>query len=107
MPKVCGAFVYFLCYTTAMLDHETLQKIREEERRVRSAVKERLVGYVLAALGLVAGLAWNDAIKSFIDSVFPATGTGLIAKFVYAAVLTLFIAVAAYYLSRLVDQEQK
>ncbi|MEK9171243.1 MAG: DUF5654 family protein, partial [Patescibacteria group bacterium] len=34
-------------------------------------VREKTTGYILAAFGLVAGLAWNDAIKSTIDRFFP------------------------------------
>lgn len=77
-----------------------LDKIKQEQKQVRGAIKERLVGSILAALGLVVGLAWNDAIKSAIESIFPAATSGIIIKFIYAIVLTVAIAVLAYYISR-------
>lgn len=77
-----------------------IDKIKEEEKNVRKAVKERMVTSVLAALGLVIGLAWNDAIKSAIEAIFPSSGSGILAKFVYALVLTFFVAILAYYVSR-------
>ena len=39
----------------------------EEDKRIRDLVRERTMGYIVGALGLVAGLAWNDAIKSLIE----------------------------------------
>jgi len=33
-------------------------------------VKQKIVTYVIAGFGLVAGLAWNDAIKSLIEYFF-------------------------------------
>ena len=77
-----------------------LERIREEERKVRAAVKERIVGYILAALGLVAGLAWNSAFTAAIKEIFPNTGNGIIAQFIYAMVLTVVVAVIAYYMAR-------
>lgn len=83
-----------------ILDSDHLQKIKEEQRRLRSAVRERMVGYVLAALGFVAGLAWNDAIKSTIEAIFPVSSNGILAKFIYAAIVTVGVAVFAYYISK-------
>ncbi|NTU66971.1 MAG: hypothetical protein HGB08_03545 [Candidatus Moranbacteria bacterium] len=66
-------------------------------------MRERTLGYILTAFGLVAGLAWNDAVKSFIEYVFPAdqTGNTLKAKFIYAVIITIVVVVVSAYLSRL------
>lgn len=91
-----------------MIDNIHLEKIKEEERKVRMAIQERLVGYILAAFGLVAGLAWNDVIKSFIEAIFPVSAiNGLIARLIYAVILTVAIAVFAYYISKFFIQEKK
>jgi len=58
-------------------------------KKVGKEVKESVVGYITAAFGLVAGLAWNEAIKSFIEFLFPLSKNTLLAKFVYAGILTL------------------
>ncbi len=43
----------------------------DKKTLLRGEFKKRVAGYILAGLGLVAGLAWNDAIKALIDSLFP------------------------------------
>ncbi|MBU1131574.1 hypothetical protein KJ840_05590 [Patescibacteria group bacterium] len=50
-----------------------------------------MLGYMVAALGLVAGLAWNDAIKSLIEFLFPNQQNSLTAKFGYAVIITIVI----------------
>lgn len=79
------------------------EKIKEEILEVKNEIRERTVGYILTALGLVAGLAWNDAIKSFIEYVFPPDheGNTLKAKFVYAVLITIIIVIVSAYLARL------
>lgn len=75
--------------------------------KVRSEVRNRTVKYVVAALGLVAGLAWNDTIKAFIEYFFPQDQNSLRAKFVYAISITLVVAVLSFYLSQLEKKEEK
>ncbi len=60
---------------------------------VADEVKEKLISYLLAAFGLIAGLAWNEAIKGAIDVIYPTPEGSLTAKFLYAGILTLMIAV--------------
>jgi len=67
---------------------------------LRKEIKEKTVGYILAALGFVAGLAWNEAIKSLIDQFFPDSSNGILIKFIYAVVITVIIVVASVYLLR-------
>ncbi len=57
--------------------------------------------YILGGLGIVVGLAWNEAIKGLIEYTFPFTSSGsLVAKFVYAIILTLVIVLATMYIFR-------
>jgi len=60
-------------------------------KAIKEDIKDQTAGYVTAALGLVAGLAWNDAIKSLIEAVFPFAATGIFAKFLYAVIITLVV----------------
>lgn len=62
---------------------------------MKTSLHTQTVGYILAALGFVAGLAWNEAIKGLIDRVFPLGTDGLAAKFVYALVATLLVVIAS------------
>jgi len=60
--------------------------------------------YIAAALGLVAGLAWNEAIKALIDYVFPLSKNTLIAKFSYAGLITLVVVLITIYLARVLEE---
>ena len=61
--------------------------VREGAKEVRT----KTFTYVSTALGLVAGLAWNDAIKALIDLLFPFSKNALAAKFLYAILITLVV----------------
>ncbi len=58
---------------------------------LRKQIKNQAVTYILGALGLVAGLAWNDAIKTLIDFLFPLDKNGIIIKFIYAVIITVVV----------------
>ncbi len=83
------------------------KKFKEESKALRKEVRERTAGYVAAALGLVAGLAWNDAIKSLIEYFFPLGGNTIFAKFLYAILLTLIIVIFTVQILRFVNREEK
>lgn len=63
-------------------------------------MRQRTAGYVLTALGLVAGLAWNEAISALIKTFFPLDDSGLIAKFIYALIITAVIVWASLKISK-------
>lgn len=83
----------------------------EEKRRhkeeLKREVRKKTAGYIVAGLALVGGLAWNDAIKSFIELYFPKSGNTVIAKVVYALFVTVIIAVASYYVTKFLMEEDK
>ena len=85
---------------------EIKSKIKDEIKSVKKEIRDRLVGYIVAALGLVAGLAWNDAIKALIEYLFPLGKDSLQAKFIYAGVITLIIVLVTVYLLRLIRKEE-
>jgi len=88
------------------MPHQSIQKLREESSKVHKEVQERTIGYLTAALGLVAGLAWNDAVKALIEYIFPLAQGTIVAKFLYAAVATAIVAIITMYLARLIIQEE-
>lgn len=83
-----------------------IRKIAEQQKKIGIEVKEKTMGYVLAALGFVVGLAWNDAIKALIDNLFPLDKNGIWAKFVYALLVTVIIVVATIILTRKTEAEK-
>jgi len=75
--------------------------LHEESRRIKKEVRERTLGYLLAGFGVVAGIAWNDAIRVLIDTLFPVTRNTILAKFIYAALMTVVIVLVSVYLTRI------
>jgi hypothetical protein len=74
---------------------------------MKDEISKRTVGYITAALGLVAGLAWNDAITSLIQFAFPASSNTVLAKFIYAFAITIAVVVATVYLFKILNREEK
>ncbi|MDP2650808.1 MAG: DUF5654 family protein, partial [bacterium] len=60
-----------------------------------------------AALGLVVGLAWNEAIKSAIEYLFPLGQNTMAAKIIYAAVMTIILVFATAYILKEPNEEKK
>ena len=83
------------------------KKIKEEEKEIKKEIRERTLGYITAALGLVAALAWNEAIKASIEHFFPLSRNTLLAKFIYAVLMTLVVVIMSVYLARLFKRESK
>ena len=83
-------------------------KIKERGKELHREVNKKVASYITAGLGLVAGLAWNEAIKSLIDYFFPPSGgNGLLAKFAYALIITVVVVIISLYLARILSQEKK
>jgi len=77
-----------------------INKIKEDGLALKSEVREKTLGYIIAALSLVAGLAWSDAIKAIIEYLFPVNQNGLWLKIIYAIIITLVVVVVSFYLTR-------
>jgi len=82
------------------------RKIREKSKEFEREVRERTFGYIVASFGLVAGLAWNEAIKAFIESFFPAQSDTLKAKFIYAIAITIVLVFVSLYVSKIFKKEK-
>ncbi len=84
-----------------------LKKIKEHQAILKKEIKEKTVGYILAAFSFVAGLAWNEAIRSFIDQVFPHSNSSVLIKFVYAVLVTIIIVIVTVYLIKLTEKKEE
>lgn len=78
-----------------------MSKLSEETKNLRNQVRQQTLGYITAALGLVAGLAWNDAIKGLIQAIFPNSHNSVIAQFVYAVLITVAVVLLSTYLVKI------
>jgi len=82
------------------------KKIKDRSTEFEREVRERTFGYIVASFGLVAGLAWNEAIKAFIEKFFPMQNDTLKAKFIYAVAITVVLVFVSLYLAKLFKKEK-
>jgi len=74
--------------------------INHEFYKFTKAFKENFATLIISALGFVAALSWNDAIKSAINTLFPAE-SDLIYKFYAAIVITIISVIITYFISKI------
>lgn len=79
-----------------------LKRIGEQSVEVRAALADQTMSYVTAALSVVAGLAWNDAVKAAITYYFPAQTSSITAQFLYAGFMTVIVVVLTLVLRRVI-----
>jgi len=84
-----------------------LNKIKSESSKISKEVKEKTFGFIITALSLVAGLAWNEAIQSLIKSFFEVDKDSILIKFIYAAVMTLVLVFITIYLAKIFGQNKE
>jgi len=77
-------------------------KIKETKKEV----KEKMLTLILAGFGLVAALAWNDAIQAFFKVLFPES-EGVIGKFVYAALVTVIVVLISSSLRKIGEEKNQ
>ncbi len=76
----------------------------QKEKSFRQELVHQLVALSTSGFGLVAALAWNDAIQTFVKEYinrFFSSQSGVITKFLYALIITLFAVLVTYQLSKL------
>ena len=82
--------------------------LRQRGSQLEREAASRIVGYIVASFGLVAGLAWNEAIKAIIEHLFPLSTETLWAKIMYAVLITLLVVLISFYAVRFAhNTEQK
>ena len=81
--------------------------IKKESVEIKKEIKQKTSSYILAAFGLVAALAWNDAIKGLIEYFFPLDKNTVLIKFFYAILVTLIVVMVSVYLTRLLNNNEK
>jgi hypothetical protein len=89
------------------MNTEESSKIKQHAAEVKSRIQQQTIGYITAGLGLVAGLAWNDAITSLIKRFFPQGDDSIAAKFVYAALITIAVVLLTMYLVKLFKKDEE
>jgi hypothetical protein len=78
-----------------------------KSKHIHHRFGEEMSKYVMAGFGLVAGLAWNDAIRSFIEYAFPMNKGSIWAKFIYAFIMTALVVLVGWHLEKFFRREDE
>ncbi len=70
-------------------------------------VLDKFSELITTALGLVAALAWNEAIQQLFTQLLGEAGGALAAKFFYALIVTLIVIFATLSVSRAAERAKK
>lgn len=81
------------------------KKIKKNFAEIKNSLETSIAKYILAGFGLVVGLAWNEAIKESINVFFPSETETLVAKFIYAIVITIFVVIVTFILVKVFKTE--
>ena len=85
---------------------ETTANVPPHREPLSLQVLEKMSALMTAAFGLVAALAWNEAIKAAINQYLPA-GTGLRAMLVYALLVTVIAVLTTLWIAAAVNRVKK
>jgi len=72
---------------------------RDAMSSLKMQILETIAALLTAAFGLIAALAWNEAIKELIAQYFTA-GDALMGLFVYAILVTIIAVIAGLIIAR-------
>lgn len=73
---------------------------------MKKEIVDKLAALITAAFGLVAALAWNDAIKA-VFTEFLGTPDSMVALLTYATVVTIIAVIATLQIGKLADKAKK
>lgn len=76
-------------------------------KKLRLEILEKMAALATAGFGLVAALAWNEAIQDLFKKIEVFNRNSLLSKFVYAVLVTVIIVAVTYYLGKSVDKLKK
>ncbi|HTX61959.1 MAG TPA: DUF5654 family protein [Methanobacterium sp.] len=75
--------------------------MKDEVKDIKGQVSQTIATLMTTAFGLIAALAWNEAIKAIITTYFPS-GNGITGLLFYAILITIIAVVATIIIARLI-----
>lgn len=79
---------------------------KHELHHIHSDVFERIITLIIAALGLIAALAWDEALRHIFENLFGGKGT-LLEEILYAVVITVLAAFISVRLGKLFSKRKE
>ena len=78
-------------------------------KKLRQELLKQMVTLSTAGFGLVAALAWNEAIQAFVGEYidkYISVGSGIISRFIYAIIITVFAVFITYQLTKISGEDE-
>jgi len=82
------------------------KKAIRKARKTSATIQQKSITLILGGFGLVAALAWNEAIKSLFENLFKDKGS-IISKFAYAAIVTIIVVLVSMHLQKSSNKDKK
>jgi hypothetical protein len=76
----------------------------KSNKSIHRELVSQMVALSTAGFGLVAALAWNEAIQAFVKEYidqYISSGSGILSRFIYALIITFIAVFVTYQLSKL------
>ena len=77
----------------------------KEIKKTQKEAQEKMITLILAGFGLVAALAWNDAIQTLFKVLFPES-EGVVGKFIYALLITITVVIITLQLKKISEKKE-
>jgi uncharacterized membrane protein len=80
---------------------------KQQQNKLHVAVLKQMLVLATSGFGLVAALAWNNAIQELVNTYikpYLPVGSGLISLLIYAALVTIIAVLVTVNLSKLIEK---
>jgi len=74
-----------------------------KKKSLKLEILEKIASLMTAGFGLVAALAWNEAIREFFATIFPKPNL-LLGKFIYALLITVLVVIITVKLGKIIGK---
>jgi ABC-type uncharacterized transport system fused permease/ATPase subunit len=81
-----------------------IKKIQKNVQEIRKEFQKQTANLILNGFSFVAALAWNEAVKSLFEFIFPKKGE-LVGKFTYAILATFLVVLVSRNLRKLTEED--
>lgn len=92
-------------FNNRIRESKSLKKIEKEIEETKLAFKEKIATLLLGGFGLVAALAWNEAIKSLFETYLKKSNE-LMGKFIYALIVTIIVVIVSKKLEKISEKKE-